>query len=260
MHTNYNIMRNYLPLISALVPTIALLIYIYWRDRHSPEPISQLLKATFFGVLSIPLSLCISQPFEWLGIYTNDPTTITQSIGIAFFGAAIPEELAKLCMLWLFLRRNKYFDERLDGIVYAVCVSLGFAGLENVLYVTQDVEWLLTAIGRAITAVPGHFCFAVAMGYFYSLVRFSLYHRKRNMVLLILTPILLHGIYDAILFITMTYLPTWVNAILLIVFGYFCFRMWKGANNAIKMHEFSDRFHALKFYDDQTEDEQPFTS
>lgn len=253
-------MINYLPLLSALIPAIALLVYIYWRDRHSPEPISQLLKATVFGVLSIPLSLCISQPLEWIGAYTNDPTNIMQSIGVAFFGAAIPEELAKLCMLWLFLRNNKYFDERLDGIVYAVCVSLGFAGLENILYITQETEWMSIAIKRAITAVPGHFCFAVAMGYFYSLVRFSLNNRMRNMILLLAAPILLHGIYDAILFITMTYLPTWVNAILLIVFGYFCFRMWKGANNAIKLHEFSDRFNMLKFYDDQAEDEQPFTS
>ena len=248
------IMTNYLPLISALIPAIALLVYIYWRDQHSPEPISQLLKATFYGVISIPLSLCISQPLEWLGVYTSNPTTITQSIGIAFFGAAIPEELAKLCMLWLFLRKNKYFDERLDGIVYAVCVSLGFAGLENILYVTQDVEWLFIAISRAFTAVPGHFCFAVAMGYFYSLCTFSSNNRKRNLILLFVAPIMLHGIYDAILFITTTYLPGWVNVILFLIFGYFCLRMWKGANRAIKTHEFSDRFNTLQFFEKQTEE------
>lgn len=56
------------------------------------------------------------------------------AIRLSFFGAAILEESAKLFMLWLLLRKNKYFGERVDGIVYAVCVSLGFAALENVMY------------------------------------------------------------------------------------------------------------------------------
>lgn len=250
-------MINYLPLIAALIPAIALLVYIYWHDRHSPEPVSQLLKATFYGVLSILVSFCISYPLGWLGFYVSEPSTIMQSIGYAFFGAAVPEELAKLFMLWIFLRKNKYFDERLDGIVYAVCVSLGFAGLENVLYVTQDTEWLSTAILRAITSVPGHFCFAVAMGYFYSLVTFSSINRKRNLLLLFVTPIMLHGIYDSILFITTTYLPNWANVILLLVFAYFCFRMWKGAYRTIKTLAFSDHLNSIKIFDDATDNNQP---
>ena len=124
---------SYLPLLLALLPAIALLGYICWRDRKSPEPVKQLLKAIALGVLAIPLTLAIIYPLQWIGIIPEKYTTIFGAIYDAFMSAAIPEELSKLFLLWLFLRKNPYFDERMDGIVYAVCVSLGFAGLENVL-------------------------------------------------------------------------------------------------------------------------------
>ena len=57
--------------------------------------------------------------------------SFAEAVGDAFFLAAIPEEVAKLFMLWLLLRKNPFFDEHFDGIVYAVCVGLGFAGFEN---------------------------------------------------------------------------------------------------------------------------------
>ena len=123
---------SYLPLLSALVPAVVLLGYIYWRDRKSPEPVKQLLKATAWGVVAIPLTLAIIYPLQWIGIIPEEYTTIGGAIYDAFMSAAIPEELSKLLLLWLFLRKNPYFDERMDGIVYAVCVSLGFAGLENI--------------------------------------------------------------------------------------------------------------------------------
>ena len=102
--------------------------------------------------------MLIDQPATWIGALWN-----------AFVGAAMPEEATKLLMLWLLLRRNKYFDERFDGIVYACCIGMGFAGTENVLYLFGNIEnWQSVAVSRAIFAVPGHFMFAVAMGYFYS--------------------------------------------------------------------------------------------
>lgn len=87
-------------------------------------------------------------------------TSILVSVSTAFFGAAIPEEIAKFLMLWLLLRKNPYFDEKMVGIVYAVCVSLGFAALENIMYLFTNAEaYLSVGIARAIFAVLGHFCF-----------------------------------------------------------------------------------------------------
>lgn len=121
-------------LLAALLPIALLAWYIYRKDKLCPEPPGQLIKGFCFGTISAPLSLGISLPFIWLGLCPVETTTIGDSIRTAFISAAIPEESAKLFMLWLLLRNNKYFDEKMDGIVYAVFVSLGFAALENILY------------------------------------------------------------------------------------------------------------------------------
>jgi RsiW-degrading membrane proteinase PrsW (M82 family) len=227
---------SYLPFLSALIPAIALLGYIYWRDRKSPEPLKQLLKATAWGVLAIPLTLVIVYPLRWIGIIPDEFTTISGAIYDAFMSAAIPEELSKLLLLWLFLRKNPYFDERMDGIVYAVCVSLGFAGLENILYVVMNEAWASVALSRAIFAVPGHFCFGVVMGYFYSLAKFEPQHRTRYSALALIAPIVAHGIYDSLLFIMQVYIPSWLESILLLAFLVFCFYLWKWASRSIKRH------------------------
>lgn len=226
----------YLPVLSALIPAIVLLGYIYWQDRQSPEPVWQLVKATLLGVLSIFLSLCISTPLQAIGIVPEEIDSFWGAISTAFLGAALPEELAKLFILWLVLRKNRFFDERMDGIVYAVCVSLGFAGLENILYVIGDADWMSVALSRAFFAVPGHFCFGVLMGYFYSLAHFCPSKRSYYIAMTIIAPIMAHGIYDAILFVIGTTISEWLSAILMLLFTVFCFYLWKTASKAIKKH------------------------
>ena len=222
-------------LLTALLPIAVLLFYIYRKDKNFPEPIGQLLKAFFIGVLAVPLSLCISTPLESLGLYSMEPSTITGAIGTSFLGAAIPEEIAKFFMLWLFLRKNRYFDEKMDGIVYAVCVSLGFAALENIMYLFSNAETFLSVgISRAIFAVPGHFCFGILMGYYYSLAKFYPKTPLKNKALILVAPIIVHGLYDSILFIT-DVTPA-ISGILTIVFLVFCHKMWKYGSKSIKEH------------------------
>lgn len=223
-----------IPLLSALIPALALLGYIYWQDRKSPEPWHKLLKATLLGVLAIPLTMCIVFPLQTIGIVPDSYNTFGDVVNFSFLGAAIPEELAKLLMLWLFLRKNPFFDERMDGIVYAVCVSLGFAGLENVMYVLGNTDWMSVALLRAFTAVPGHFCYGVIMGYFYSLAKFDPKNRTKYSILALVAPILAHGIYDTIAFATT--LPLVPEILLNIVFVVFCFLLWRWASKSIKKH------------------------
>ena len=226
---------SYLILLTALLPVAILVYYIYHKDRKSPEPTGQLVKAFFYGILSIPLSFCISIPLGLIGVYPAEATNILGSISAAFFGAAIPEEIAKFFMLWLLLRKNPYFDEKMDGIVYAVCVSLGFAALENILYLFSNAEsYLSVGINRAIFAVPGHFCDGVLMGYYYSLAKFYPKAPKKNKVLILVAPIIVHGLYDSILFI-INVTPT-ISGILMIVFLVFCHKMWKYGSKSIKEH------------------------
>ena len=222
-------------LLTALLPIAIFVYYIYHKDKKSPEPIGQLVKAFLWGILSVPLSLCISIPLGLIGVYPAEATSIWGSVSSAFFGAAIPEEIAKFFMLWLLLRKNRYFDEKMDGIVYAVCVSLGFAALENIMYLFSNEEaYLSIGIARAIFAVPGHFCFGILMGYYYSLAKFYPKTPTKNKALILVAPIIVHGLYDSILFI-INVTPA-ISGILLIVFLIFCHKMWKYGSKSIQEH------------------------
>ena len=228
-------MENTVILLTALLPVAILTFYIYHKDKNSPEPTGQLIKAFLFGVLSIPLSLCISMPLGAIGAYPAESTSIIGSIRTAFLGAAVPEETAKLFMLWLLLRKNRYFDEKMDGIVYAVCVSLGFAAVENIMYLFSNAEtYLSVGITRAIFAVPGHFCFGILMGYYYSLAKFYPGSSKKNRALILLAPVIAHGIYDSILFV-INVAPA-ISGFLMILFLVFCHKMWKYGSKSIKEH------------------------
>lgn len=239
-----NIMQTPLILLTALLPVAVLLFYIYRKDKICPEPTGQLVKAFLFGILSVPASFIISVPLGLLGFYTDNPVTIIGSINTSFFGAAIPEECAKLFILWLFLRKNRYFDEKMDGIVYAVCVSLGFAALENVMYLFSNEEsFLSVGIARALFAVPGHFCFGILMGYYYSLAKFYPHSSKKNRVMVLVAPIIVHGVYDSILFVSDA-TPA-ISGLLTIVFLIFCHKMWKYCSKRIKEH--LDRDTSISF-------------
>lgn len=193
-----------LVILAAVAPALGLLYFIYNKDRLQREPVPELLKAFGYGMLSVFASLLVSGPLMALGIVPALAETAGQHLRVAFLGAAIPEELAKFALLMLFLRRCRYFDEYTDGIVYAACVGLGFAALENIMYLFQNFEnWAAVGAMRALFSVPGHFCFAVVMGYYYAKASFD--HpseRVRNLCLAILLPILLHGCFDALLMVS----------------------------------------------------------
>ncbi len=191
-------MLNYVILVAALLPAIILLIIVLIRDKEHPEPTPWILKGLLYGVYSIFASLLVSQPLLALGLVPEEYTDALTATWHSFGAAAIPEESAKLLFLWLLLRKNPYFDEYFDGIVYAVCIGLGFAAFENVMYLFNAEDgWPLLAIMRGLLAVPAHFFFAVLMGYYYSVARFG-HNPKRNYLMMWAVPVLCHGIYDAV--------------------------------------------------------------
>ena len=204
------------PLIAALAPVVMLFYYIYRKDQFAKEPVKELLKAFGLGVLSTMVSFCISIPLDILGFFPAYPSTVWDAVTISFFGAAIPEEIAKFFLFWLFVRRNRYFDEHMDGIVYASVISLGFAGLENIMYLFSARDWVATGIMRALFSVPGHFFFGILMGYYYSLVRFDPLTPSINKFLVLGAPILAHGLYDTIVF-ARGVLPEYIATILMVV-------------------------------------------
>lgn len=223
-------------LIAALLPALALLYFIYRKDDLRKEPPKQILKAFLLGMVSAFASMLISTPLNVFGFFTEEASTTGEHLARAFFGAAFPEELAKLVLLWLFLRRNPDFDEWVDGIVYAASLGLGFAALENVFYLFNNLnEWVTVGILRAFMSIPAHFFFAVTMGYFVSRACFGNYDKfRRNMALALVCPVILHTLYDFPLMMTETAGVT--GGTLCLIFGLYIYMAVKSKKFYLAHH------------------------
>lgn len=223
----------------AVLPALILLFYTYQQDRLQREPIGQVLKGFLYGWLSVFCSFFISVPAKLFGLFPSEITNFGGAVATAFFGAAIPEETAKLFCLWLFLRNNRNFDERMDGIVYAVAVGMGFAAFENIEYLfAAGSDWVTTGIGRSMTAIPGHFGFAVLMGYYYSLNHFDRYRAPFAGIKMWLYPVIAHGLYDSVAMVT-AFSPE-ISGTITIAILLFCFMMIKWARKSMEKHLIAD--------------------
>lgn len=215
----------------ALAPGIAIGIYIYLKDKHEREPLGLLLVSFLYGVLSTGVTLFISLPLEY--IVTFSEQNAVHQFGNAFFKVALVEEFSKFIFIRFILYNNKNFNEPFDGIVYACMVGMGFATLENILYVFQ--YGAPTGIVRMFTAVPGHATFAVLMGYFLGKAKFT--HRKElyYSVVALLVATAFHGAYDYFWFIA--YMPgVWVGAIVSLIAALILSR------KAIRLHQQASPF------------------
>lgn len=196
-------------LAGALLPALVLMVYVFRQDRLESEPIPLLIRLTLFGALAcVPAALLeefLSLLLEWILPSAAFPEESV--FCFAFFVVAASEEGCKLFFLKKATWQNPNFDCRFDGIVYSVFVSLGFAALENVLYVFQIGPSIL--VTRGLLSVPGHLSFSVFMGVFYSAARqYEFYGeesaRSAAMRRAFFVPLLFHGFYDYCL---MTSLP-----------------------------------------------------
>lgn len=223
-------MNTLIIITAAILPAILLWFYI-WKKDPQPEPIGRLSNAVIWGmVICIPVA--ILELIIQIILFGADgkPSTLVDTTIQAFVVAALPEETFKLIALWLVLRKNPYFDEHFDGIVYAVCIGLGFAAVENIFYVFNDEAWVSTAITRAVLAVPGHYAFAVLMGYYYSVYHF-VDHSPKTAVCILVVPIIAHGIYDTIA-LSGSVNP-YIGGLSFAVLIWFCVKMHKVAKNKI---------------------------
>lgn len=221
----------------AIAPVAWLLWTIYRKDSEQPEPTKWLVKAFVYGVLSVFLSFVISIPTSMILGWDIDKQTYSsflEAITDSFLFAAIPEELAKLFMLWLLLRKNPFFDEHFDGIVYAVCIGLGFAALENIFYLFSGIEdwsWIGIGIVRALISVPAHYFFAILMGYYYSIYHFGIDRSIKAKAMILAAPVVAHGIFDAILFSMQ--IDESLSGIIMILFIVFFTKLKKRAKEKI---------------------------
>ena len=223
----------------ALAPGVAIVLYIYLKDKHEREPVVLLLVSFFYGCLSTLVTLIISEPVNYLLVLRSDD--VVDEFYDAMFKVALIEEFSKFIFLRFILYKNKNFNEPFDGIVYSVMVGMGFATLENVLYVFQ--YGITTGILRMFTAVPAHAIFAILMGYFIGRAKFT--HRREFLLSLIalIAATVFHGSYDYFWFIADTHgvwAGIWLGAILSLIIGFFLSRQ------AIRLHQQASPFIAAQ--------------
>lgn len=179
---------------AAVVPSLLILWYFRNRDLH-PEPRSVVMRTFWYGVL-ITVPAALGEHFETrLFALVIHESPLAASLNSAFLCAAFIEELLKFWVLWSYASKTQAFDEPMDGIVYGVTASLGFATLENILYVSQ--HGMGTAVVRALLAVPGHAAWGAIMGYYVGQSRFGDPALRANQLFFgLAVPVVLHGLYD----------------------------------------------------------------
>ncbi len=205
---------------AALAPAVILTYMIVKRDEFEPEPVKWLLGSAALGVVAAACSV-IAVMFT---LPDFEVDTVGGAFVDAFCRAAIPEECFKMLMLFIVAKNCEKFNERFDGIIYAVCIGMGFAGIENILYLFEAGSgWVFTGVLRAFISVPAHYFFAIIMGAFFSLAWFDQRNRMRNAMLALALPVCAHGLFDAMLFSVPVL--EWGSAIVVVAFFVFFKRM-----------------------------------
>lgn len=190
----------------AIIPGLIIIIYIYGKDKVEKEPLGLILKLIVFGSLCCFVAGYMEQIVS-MYVPSFPEGSVANAMTEAFLVAGCCEELVKFLALRVGSWRNPSFNYRFDGIVYGVSVAVGFAVLENLMYVSM--YGFPTAVVRAFTAVPLHaFCGAV-MGILYSYSRKASIDRRSGVsmaytILAWLVPMIIHGIYDTFAMIRST--------------------------------------------------------
>jgi RsiW-degrading membrane proteinase PrsW (M82 family) len=188
--------------ILSILPGVLIIIFIYNKDRYEKEPYRYIFFCILMGMLSCAPAIVGTLLVE-SAMDTPNPVS-SSNMGVvafyAFIAVGLSEEFAKYIFLRFYIYPKEEFDEPMDGIVYAVVISMGFAILENILYVFES--GLNTAILRMFTAVPAHAAFGVIMGYYVGLAKFESNPSKSVHLHLkgLLLAALVHGTYDFFLF------------------------------------------------------------
>ena len=185
-------------LLITIVPSIIILLFFFLSDKFK-EPKGTIALVFFLGVLiCLPAGILNSFVYE---NFNNDTETVEKLLG-SFLGPAWTEELLKLFILYAIVLKRKEFNEPMDGIVYGVAVSLGFATYENYDYVYRlALEWKeygITsrdiAIWRSYSAVPMHGLNGCLMGFY--LGKYVFTGDKKFLGYSFFVPFLMHGIYN----------------------------------------------------------------
>ncbi|MCI3920259.1 glutamic-type intramembrane protease PrsW [Paenibacillus sp. TRM 82003] len=188
---------------AAAAPGIALLSYIYLKDRYEAEPIAMVARLFLFGALAVFPAMVLQRGIT-LG-FGSDPLLFS------FVTTAGVEELCKWLIVAIAVFRHAEFDEPYDGIVYATAASLGFATMENLLFALSEPYSLSALLVRALLPVSGHALFGVVMGYYFGRAKFFPHERIKWLAFALVYPLFYHGLFD---FLLLTAKTNWLGLII----------------------------------------------
>lgn len=188
--------------VTAVISAVFYMFYVIIKDSLKPEPWPMLIAAAVVGAVAA-LAVCLTgrgRPIE--GLQVLEAHSLTESLSIGFFELAITAEVVKWLALFIFLSLNKYYDEYLDGMVYAVCLAMGFAGVWSIWFMTNcgdtvSLEVVVQCLFIIFILVPIQLAASSQMGYFFALARRR--HKIRNLIQALLLPILINGLLCTLL-------------------------------------------------------------
>ena len=187
-------------LVVAIAPAIALFLFFYFRDKYRREPIGVLLVTFALGAASLVPAAITSLSLQKLTGWRSSTPSLLQAFLGAMIIVGLVEEGAKFLVVRFYAYHRPEFDEPYDGIMYSVMAALGFATLENILYIFSNGAG--TGVIRALLAMPSHAFDGVLMGYFLGEAKFARSDRVGNWLsaLGFGLAVLAHGLYDFIVF------------------------------------------------------------
>lgn len=179
----------------AVAPGLAICLYFFTRAIYNPEPVRYLLISFFFGMVAIVPAFIIEN-----AAFTVIPNNVVGILISSFLVIALIEEFGKFLVVRYYCFNLKTFDEPLDGIIYSIFVSMGFATIENIAYVYMHGYSVVFA--RMLTSIPAHASFSAIMGYYIGKAKFDIRRREKLLYTGLFTAILFHGAYDSFIFLT----------------------------------------------------------
>lgn len=185
-------------IIIAVVPAIIGLLAIYLTDRVDKEPAKLLFLTYILGAFIVIPTIVVEEILVRFNIFPG----IYGALFNAYIVAGLTEEYFKRLVVLKLPFRTNYFNEKLDGIIYGVFAALGFATVENILYVAfRYTNNPFIGLYRGIFSVPAHGIFGITMGYYLSLSKFNSDKdwKMKNKKMSLLMPMILHGTFDFIL-------------------------------------------------------------
>lgn len=186
-------------LITAFIPGFLWLWYFYRKDEYEPEPIRMVAFIFFLGMLTvIPAGILEVYIQPYLTTFADEGTTLYHFLD-TFFIVGPVEEFLKFYVVFKFAYQHHEFDEPLDGIIYGSAAALGFASLENLVYMLTH-GWAVIIL-RGVLSTLGHVLFASFWGFALGLARFETPDRRAFIILMgLLAAIGTHALYDFVLF------------------------------------------------------------